>query len=114
MSTGRMERTGATLPAMREWKTGTSRVPAVARRILIAIEFNEDNVGLVDAALRMLSAIVWHLDRNRGVPRLALVLYQLSGERPTQPHVDRGGRAGCRTGDGAESGRWCRRSARLS
>jgi hypothetical protein len=27
MSTGRMERTGATLSAMREWKTGTSRVP---------------------------------------------------------------------------------------
>ena len=27
ISTGRMERTGATLSAMREWKTGTSRVP---------------------------------------------------------------------------------------
>ena len=88
--------------------------PAVARRVPVALEFNEDNVGLVDAALRMLSAIVGHLDRNRGVTRLALVLQQLPGERPARPRVDRGGRAGGRTGARAEGGRWCRGGAQPS
>jgi hypothetical protein len=47
--------------------------PAVARHVPIALEFNKDNVSLVDAGLRMLAAIVGHLDRNRGVTRLVLV-----------------------------------------
>ena len=60
--------------------------------------------ALVNAALRMLSAIVGHLDRNRGVTRLALVLQQLPGERPARPRVDRGRRAGRRTGIGLRVG----------
>jgi len=88
--------------------------PAVARHVAVALEFNEDNVSLVDAGLWMLPSIVGHLDRNRGVPRLALVLQQLARERPARPRVDRGRRAGGCAGYRAGTGWWCRRDARLS
>ncbi len=88
--------------------------PAVARRVPVALEFNKDNVSLVDAGLRMLAAIVGHLHRNRGVPRQALVLQQLAGKRPPWPRVDRGCRAGGRTGYRAGTGWCCRGDARLS
>jgi hypothetical protein len=54
--------------------------PAVARDVLLALQLDEDDVGLVDAALRMLSAVVRHLDRNRDVTCFALVLQQLAGK----------------------------------
>src|SRR4029453_7178332 len=40
---------------------GKEPSPAVARHVPITLEFNKDNVSLVDAGLRMLSAIVGHL-----------------------------------------------------
>jgi hypothetical protein len=88
--------------------------PAVARQVPVALEFNEDNVGLVDASLRMLPAIVGHLDRNRGVPRLTLVLQQLAGERPAGPCIDRGCGAGSHIGYRAGTWWLCRLAARLS
>ena len=75
--------------------------PAVAGGVPVAVELDEDDVGLVDAALRMLVTVVRHLDRDRGMTRLALVLQQLAGEWPARPSVHRGGRAGPRAGHGA-------------
>ena len=89
MSTGRMERTGATVSAIGSGTPGRAG-SRCGPRIPVALEFDEDDVGLVDAALRMLVAVVGHLDRDRGVTRLALFLQQLAGERPARPGVDQG------------------------
>ena len=74
--------------------------PAVARDVPITLEFNKDDVSLVDAGLWVFATIVGHLHRNGGVPRLVLVLQQLAGEWPARPRVDRGDGLGVALGIG--------------
>ena len=71
------------MSAIWEWNTGTSRVAAVARGVPVALQLDEDDVGLVDAALRMLLLVVGHLDRDGGVLRLLSSFSSLpvSGQR---------------------------------
>lgn len=47
--------------------------PAVTRCVAITLELDEDDVGLIDTALRVLHLVVGHLDRHRGMPGLGLV-----------------------------------------
>ena len=83
--------------------------PAMAGGVAVAVELDEDDVGLVDTTLRMLVAVVGHLDRDGGVPRILLAFQQFAGQRPARPGVDRR-RGGGRTAGGRTRG--CTRAGR--
>ena len=89
MSTGRIDRTGLTASGIEEWNTGTSRVPLLTDYRRVAVQFDEDDVGLVQPALRVLVLVVRHLDRDGCVLRLVLVLEQLARQGPTRTRVHR-------------------------